>query len=520
MTDIAGSPGASSIGSPAFAPSGTTPATGSSVRNIRLQHLRGLAAVAVVLFHSADYLKQLRNDGSYFAVFSPFMGMYGVAVFFVLSGYLMSQLSLRGEPHRFLIDRVLRIYPLMLIVVAVSALAYFVTGYTRRPDLLALTLVPAGPRNYFLGIEWTLLVEVTFYVIITLAMLTGTRRHLEAVFAAWLAALIAMALLDLGPAQSGTPTILQFFAQPANAAFLFGFLMPRILEARWLPGPRALLFPALLIMPLYLVLPESGDRWVAGVSALLVVAAALKAPPVSGNSVFSRMWLRLGDASYALYLCHVPLIIISGNLLPETVSGGALWLGWSLGAIALGLAVGRLDVDLHTRLKAWSSRLRPRQLTVFSSGFIAAFLGLAVYAEIDARADAAAKATAWTAITSSEPQSWPSVLTTIDSSAVLKGGRVVLRGYAIDLSEPDGGAHVAILQDGRIIAFDRMTRMRPKIAEAASRPDITSIRFGFGVVTDAPLDCRAGPISVRVVLSNGKVAPVESDVLTAVCAGK
>jgi hypothetical protein len=121
------------------------------------------------------------------------------------------------------------------------------------------------------------------------------------------------------------------------------------------------------------------------------------------------------------------------------------------------------------------------------------------------------------ALEQTKAKSWPTILTGVDSSAILNGGRLVLRGYAIDLDDPDDGAHVAVEQGGALIGFDRMTRMRPKIAEAVSRPDISKVRFGFGVVTDLPLNCAHGPLTVKVVLSKGKVALVHSDLARSVC---
>jgi len=445
--------------------------------------------------------------------------MYGVAIFFVLSGYLMSRLSWQADPHRFLVDRIIRIYPMMLVVVAVAALGYLLSGYVRRPDLLALTLVPAGPRNYYLGIEWTLLVEVTYYVIIAMAMLAGRRSYLEGLFLAWLAALAILPFTGLAPPPDLTPTMTEFLGQSANSAFMLGFLLPRILEAHFLPRPRGLLLMAAIVASLAMFLPENGDRWVAGISSMMVVAAALNAQPATGNGLLSRAGLRLGDASYALYLCHVPVIVISGNLLPEHVTGVILWLGWSTSAIIIALAFGSLDIRMHQRLKIWANGLSQKSLSVIAVGFIAAFIGIAAFAELDARADAKTKANAWRALQTTPPHPWPDALAAIDSSAVLKGGRVVIRGYAIDLAQPDGDTYIAIVQTGRIIGFDRMTRMRPKIADASSRPDIASIRFGFGVVTDGPLICDAGPLSARIVFSSGKVAPIESAVLNALCAG-
>jgi peptidoglycan/LPS O-acetylase OafA/YrhL len=518
MSDIAGRPTEAAPLTLGYAPA-AAPVTDASLagRNARLQHLRGFAALLVLLYHCSEYLDQLRGDAGFVQVFSSFLGAYGVAVFFVLSGYLMARLSQRDEPHRFLVDRLARIYPLMLILVAVAALVYWATGFARRPDLVALTLVPAGPRNYFLGVEWTLLLEMTYYVLIAVAMMAGLRSRLTLFFGAWLALLFAASVLGLTPKPTATPTLSGLFGQTANGAFLMGFLLPGLLAARWLPGAGILCLAALPVAALVLVLPAGADRWVAGLSALLLVAAALKAGPPREESLWNRSWLRLGDASYALYLCHVPVIIISGNILPQGVPAPLLWLGWCLGSLMLALALGRLDIDLHRRLKRWIDGKPKGRVAAAALAFVAVFATIAVVADVKARSADRAEQAARNALVAAKAEPWPSVLAGIDSSLALKDGRLVLRGYGIDLGAPDDDSHVAIEQAGKTIGFDKMTRMRPKIAEQVARPDIAAIRFGFGVVTDGPLACKNGPLSAKIVLSNGKVAPIVSEVLDAIC---
>jgi exopolysaccharide production protein ExoZ len=186
-------------------------------------------------------------------------------------------------------------------------------------------------------------------VIIAVAMITGQRKRLEPLFVVWLVALAALPFTGMAPAQTPTPTLTQFFAQTPISAFLMGFLLPRIIDANWVPRGGALIVMAGPIAALALFTGETGGRWIAGLSSLV-----------------SRVWQRLGDASYALYLCHVPVIVITGNLLPESVKGGTLWLGWVLASVAVAIVFGPLDLNLHQRLKAWSQSLRPSTVVAAS----------------------------------------------------------------------------------------------------------------------------------------------------------
>jgi len=518
VTDIAGKPLPASL-----APANATPMAGVSTagRNARLQYLRGFAALAVLFYHAAAYVEKLQGETKLAQIFSGIWGAYGVAVFFVLSGYLMAQLSLRDDPRRFLLNRILRIYPLMLVVVAIAAVAYLATGFGRRPDLLAMTLIPAGQRDYYLGIEWTLLFEMTYYVIIAAMTLVGLRSWLEWLFSAWLAALVLLEFTGTGPAVSATPTLTQLFGQSANSAFLLGFLLPRIVEKGWLPSPRLLCALAAPIAAIgFFVADDSLIRWPSAISALLLVAAALKAAPALNDGFAHRIGLRLGDASYALYLSHMSLIIISGNILPRTIPNGALWLGWTAAAIALALLLGPLDLRIHARLKRWADTLSPRIVARAAFGGITVFAGVSLAMDIDSRMAQRAAETARSAYMNNPAKALPSVIAGLDSSMPLDDGRLVLRGYGIDSAAPDEDSHVAIEQKGEVIGFDRMRRMRPRIAEEAARPDLKSYRFGFSLVTLGRFSCANGPLSAKLILSDGRVVPIVSPTLDAICTAR
>jgi exopolysaccharide production protein ExoZ len=161
-----------------------TPA--SSLRSI--QYLRGLAALMVVVYHASHYLGVYRGVPPLPRLSG--LGLYGVSIFFAISGYLMATLVRRTDPLVFMAHRLVRIYPTFLIVVALYGA---ISALLSRPfvlDWVALTLVPAGPRIYALDVEWTLLFEVSFYVALFLFSLAGWTARLERAAAAWLGLIV------------------------------------------------------------------------------------------------------------------------------------------------------------------------------------------------------------------------------------------------------------------------------------------------------------------------------------------
>jgi exopolysaccharide production protein ExoZ len=258
-------------------------------------------------------------------------------------------------------------------------------------------------------------------------------------------------------------------------------------------------------------------RWTAALSASCLVAGALRTQNVSATGVLDSIGLRLGDASYALYLCHVPIIILSGHLLPAAIPAWVLWIGWSCAAIAAALCLGPLDLRLHRRLKRWASSLPRRRIAALSLAFLAAFFAIAGYFDLQSRMNAWAQDKARAALASTEAQSYPSVRTAIESTALMPDGRLNVRGYGIDLDSPDDDGHIAIEQGGQIIAVDRMRRLMNAMALKFARPDLKSIRFGFSLVSPDVFDCSKGPLEAKFVFPDGRVTAVVGGALGTIC---
>jgi len=154
--------------------------------------LRGIACLLVVYAHIIA-AHSIRNGidlplvswvSSY--VTEPFgiiqnFGWFGVVLFFLISGYIITHTT-RDESHlSFFIKRSFRIYPAYAIAVLVTALIWHYqdgTAFHNASDyLLALSLSGIWPdqRIGTLGVEWTLIIEIRFYVL-TLLLLSVYKR--------------------------------------------------------------------------------------------------------------------------------------------------------------------------------------------------------------------------------------------------------------------------------------------------------------------------------------------------------
>lgn len=146
-----------------------------------LTGLRGYAALAVFMVHSSLVLNGTNPTISNILNF----GKYGVVVFFVLSAFTIYMSISRSQDFAFkkyTIRRFFRIYPLYLIMIVAGTLVGGIAFYNNLFDvntgiasllnhLSFANLINLPYRNNVLGVEWTITVEVFFYILIPIIWL-------------------------------------------------------------------------------------------------------------------------------------------------------------------------------------------------------------------------------------------------------------------------------------------------------------------------------------------------------------
>ena len=157
-------------------------ASNKSSRVVVLDCLRFVAAAAVLLQHS---IERGEIGGEIVEWLSP--GVFGVALFFLISGFIIPMAAERNfNLKTFIIKRVFRIYPLVLAsLIAVGFLAYV----TDIPDFIGVRSAGLGVwmanlllvQDYvnatpILGVTWTLSLEFAWYSLFALAIISVGRR--------------------------------------------------------------------------------------------------------------------------------------------------------------------------------------------------------------------------------------------------------------------------------------------------------------------------------------------------------
>ncbi|MBA4109333.1 MAG: acyltransferase [Leptothrix sp. (in: Bacteria)] len=170
---------------------------------IGLDHLRALAVLMVFSWHFIYSHGILPLDGSAAPRFAPLslltQGYTGVSLFMVLSGYIFARLT-DGQQlmyGRFLINRALRLLPLLSVVMALAYVKSIIThdGLDVPHRLLWGWLAPVLPQG-----GWSVTVEAHFYVMlpVILWIAAKSRAGLLAVVLATIALRCVVYALD-GP---------------------------------------------------------------------------------------------------------------------------------------------------------------------------------------------------------------------------------------------------------------------------------------------------------------------------------
>ncbi|WP_377640266.1 acyltransferase family protein [Oryzobacter terrae] len=321
---------------------GTSPAAAAPfVRTYRpwLDGIRAVAVIAVVVEHVVSGAGPRVLQG---------LGETGVAMFFGLSGYLITGLLLDelGRTGRvrllaFYVRRSARLLPALVVVLVVCDLAFWLTGRDGflRPTLYALTYVAnyatvlSGDYLMGYGQTWSLAVEEHFYLVWPLVLVVAARRGGAGTVVR--VAIVGCALAvgwRLALALTVDPALLLYHGSLERAdAVLYGCAAAAAVAARgW--RPAAWVLPvSLLALGAAVVVTDGGPFGRVVVQALLGLAAAGLAagldvgPGGRGRRAFAwRPLVAVGTVSYGLYLWHWPLFSLFGDLTGHRVLPQAL----------------------------------------------------------------------------------------------------------------------------------------------------------------------------------------------------
>lgn len=356
-----------------------------------LTGIRFYAALLVFVSHVVEVIPGMGALGGSFLIFN--VGVVGVAFFFVLSGFILTYnyadaftqgVTTRGY-RTFVWTRLTKIYPVYLVTLMMGMSMAILNAHGAvdwRAILLHVFLVQNWwPSNepaffgYFNGPSWALSCEWFFYLVAPLALFAvGNPRY------RWIPLGITVgyvtvlcAVLFAGQPDAVRLHWVSWFAPSRLLEFLAGMYLAQLfLAARgstlagystWIQLGGILLIAAGAFYRQFAPWPLWGGWLYLPGSLFLILGLSYGRGPLVTH--LSHPWLnRLGVASFALYLVHVPLLrvakVVCSSLFHWEVQS---WLAFGLMIVGLFLVIQAcalvlyylFEVPLQQRLRVLTS---------------------------------------------------------------------------------------------------------------------------------------------------------------------
>ncbi|MDI1222898.1 MULTISPECIES: acyltransferase family protein [Acinetobacter] len=314
------------------------------MRNNKIDLLRGISILLVLLHHFNipyklhDTFLGIQIFGESLSTLIARNGNYGVTLFFVISGFLITQHTLQRSGtlaqiklKDFYIRRIARIMPcLVLLVVLVTALgamglkpfinqapngievSYGLTVFSAFTFWMNILIIENGWVNYALGVLWSLSVEEVFYLVFPiLCVVLGRGKG----FIIFLLAIIIYApyFRSLHFAEESGAYLYHYFSSFDGIAMgCLTALMTQRMGQKIQVSKIVVPIIVLLMAAVYLYAPiKEVSTW--GISIFAILSAMLifcfaQNPYTESRSILSKGVAWIGQHSYEMYLFHLIIL--------------------------------------------------------------------------------------------------------------------------------------------------------------------------------------------------------------------
>ncbi|MGZ3141505.1 acyltransferase family protein [Lentzea chajnantorensis] len=287
----------------------------------------GRAVGALLVFYShiaAQWVGKRDEESRFFDVLNavssdPFhmslqgIGEVAVPFFFLVSGFVVTPIALRHGQTRFGLNRLSRVYPPMIFTVLLTALLITVGGGLlatgQAQTISAWTLFTNSvlvnylifPQVVLVGVAWTLIVEVIFYLVLILLIPVlkrwvwlGLAIELTFVF------IVLMSRAQFGKSWSLFAVNVSYLPIPIIGQIIWATTTKRI--PLWAGGVYTALAWSLYVLGDLLKLGRVDNSYSLALAiAVMCFLMGLFAEPRLRERKF---WIALSERSYSIYLLH------------------------------------------------------------------------------------------------------------------------------------------------------------------------------------------------------------------------
>lgn len=278
-----------------------------------IQALRGVAALLVVMHHALPHFKAMNLSNPIFEFIGKF-GYMGVDIFFVISGFVMAKTTINVKQNpsssmNFISKRFLRIYLgfWSIFFLALLYFYYFDPSYLKGKEILqSLFLINANMFDLVVSPAWSLTYELYFYILVAI-VLVSTKINPRMFFVTLLSAIVFKLLVT----NIGNNKFLDFFFSSLIFEFVAGYFLYVYLDV--IKNKKYLILSVIIALLFFF-------------SAIYFnIGYGYQRVLTFGCFAFSLVWLvvllekhkifiikgllvKIGDASYTLYLSHTILL--------------------------------------------------------------------------------------------------------------------------------------------------------------------------------------------------------------------
>jgi peptidoglycan/LPS O-acetylase OafA/YrhL len=326
--------------------------------------MRAIAALLVLIDHTFASLtrdKLIFSDVVWYESFFGQIGTLGVAIFFVISGFIMTDTNVDGfgsaySAKHFFVRRILRIVPIYYIATA-FAFAVLVSipqiNISAADLLSSIAFIPhfgnlENPGFFpVLGVGWTLNMEMLFYALFAIALILKKRIGIAFLLISILSIVFVSRILVFMKVDEHN--IAHFYSELVMLLFAAGVIISLKLDlvnsffSKYL---KLLRYDVLIGITIALIALLNAVRVNRGLIHLMldfasipIMAAALCRPAALPDFIRRRLVL-IGDASYSLYLFHSSFLIVLNRIWRDLHIGNALFLSLANLVITLALSIG------------------------------------------------------------------------------------------------------------------------------------------------------------------------------------
>jgi peptidoglycan/LPS O-acetylase OafA/YrhL len=348
------------------------------LRFYEIDLLRFIAALSVVLFHYAfrGYAADNMTSMPYLSL-APLAkyGYLGVDLFFIISGFVILMTASSGSSRRFVVSRVVRLFPAFWACCTVTFIAIIIAGGTRYSASFRQYAINMTMLSEFIGVKpidgayWSLFVEMKFYALVFVVLLIRQIHRAKELLGFWL---IVVLIASIRP----IPYV-DFFIIPKFAPYFIAGAMFYIIHAEGVCTYKIFITVASYIAVAREAISKissmethyhaSFDGIVIAIILAICFLALFLVATGKTKPFASKKWLLLGALTYPLYLIHQNFGFIIFNLAYPYLNPHFIIVGTFVVVLLVAYIVNRKVESKYSRpFKILLERLfaiRPKSLT-------------------------------------------------------------------------------------------------------------------------------------------------------------